>query len=694
MDPQNYNMGQASGYFVSGPSYQQPMYQPAPQYSAPVMQQQFAAPPGFQQQYQPQPLYQQPYVAAPQYQPTPMPGTAAPQTGPTLAQCCSAAPQQQFQPAVAQPHSMQPQPSGSAAVQSGPMGQITLASQQPQQQPTVQVPQQQQPPNQLAEGQPQLVMMQPTGPSPAAGLPATKTEPMMVDGNSVPPFPALNSPHQRNYTINGKPRADGSRASQSSGRLSPLSSRNKRRSQADRRGRRRHSAEAPRVFKADTPLPGQFTKLSNGNIHYQEPNSTEVCIFYQKRPAPHHSKYQQSTLHTSGSIYITASLTEPDLPAPSADMHHALKSNVAMCFRPKLRSFPHGHSFSCDCIAQCITDVAHRMSVVPLYCAKRIRLSVRDMEVPLPPFAPRFYENASRTFVYSEATRCHVLALPQPFAASVRWPPKAHLPALATCDVDYKLRDFFALFDADSYREAALPYLMTPDRWTPDVHPFYQEPPEHSELYLVSQKMWGIETLFRVSPPRHPCRVKTIYVYPATNPELVTPTLTTNDKFAADLFLSTIMRPFYAQGFGVALCAVCLVRRSRNSDVAQPAFFTREDYILHFRAEHWNHSALTGLHSPTQLNTRMYLAMFLYTLCLGHVPTSPDPRKPACNDPGLFPGFSTSIILRNLVSVPENNMLSELYSDLIEPDEPLAGSSAPAASASADSAPAGHKKKR
>jgi hypothetical protein len=318
------------------------------------------------------------------------------------------------------------------------------------------------------------------------------------------------------------------------------------------------------------------------------------------------------------------------------------------------------------------------MSVVPLFCTKRLRLSIRDLEVPLPPGTPRFYENSSRSFVFSEVTRCHVLALPQPFAASPRWPPKVHQPALATCEIEHKIRDFYALFDSDAYKEAATPYLTTPDRWTPDIHPFYQEPAEDSELFLTTKEMWGVETLFRTMFPRHPCRVKTMLLYPATSLDLVTPTLTTTDKFAADVFMSQVMRPFYALGNGVALCAVCITRRSRNSSVAEPAFYTREDYIQHFKNEHWNFSALSGLHSPTQWNSRIYLSMFLYTLCLAHSPASQDPRKPACNDPGLFPGLSSTTILRNLTAVPENDILGELCAGLMDPgDQPVAGCSAP-----------------
>jgi hypothetical protein len=179
--------------------------------------------------------------------------------------------------------------------------------------------------------------------------------------------------------------------------------------------------------------------------------------------------------------------------------------------------------------------------------------------------------------------------------------------------------------------------------------------------------------------PQHPSRVKIMLLYPATSLDLVTPTLTTMDKFAADTFMSQVMRPFYALGNGVALCAVCLTRRSRNSGVAEPAFYAREDYIQHFKNEHWNFSVLSGLHSPTQWNTRMYLAMFLYTLCLAHLPSSQHPRKPACNDPGLFPGLSTSTILRNLTRVPENDLLGELCTGIMDPgDQPIAGCSAPA----------------
>jgi hypothetical protein len=47
-------------------------------------------------------------------------------------------------------------------------------------------------------------------------------------------------------------------------------------------------------------------------------------------------------------------------------------------------------------------------------------LARQDLEVPQPTDIPRFYENPSRSFI-SDELRNHVLAIPQPFAVSVRW---------------------------------------------------------------------------------------------------------------------------------------------------------------------------------------------------------------------------------------------------------------------------------
>ena len=99
----------------------------------------------------------------------------------------------------------------------------------------------------------------------------------------------------------------------------------------------------------------------------------------------------------------------------------------------------------------------------------------------------------------------------------------------------------------------------------------------------------------------------------------------------------------------MALCAVCLCEVRKNSELAQPAFFGRSDYMQHYRDHHWDHSIVSGLHVPTQLNTRYYQAHLLYVLCLSSCPPVENDRGEAIADLENFPGLDYCDILQELV---------------------------------------------
>ncbi len=172
-----------------------------------------------------------------------------------------------------------------------------------------------------------------------------------------------------------------------------------------------------------------------------------------------------------------------------------------------------------------------------------------------PSYIPPFYENPSRSFIYSDELRNHILAVPQPFAVSARWPAKQFCPGYATCSSPRQIWNFFALFSAEEYRTASAWYLQTPDRWDSESHPYYSEPAPDSELYNLTREVYGVETLFQISLIRHPCKVEGLKDYVATNYHMQTPVITAVNKFMLDDVIVYALKPFYLAGEGRALYA-------------------------------------------------------------------------------------------------------------------------------------------
>ena len=169
---------------------------------------------------------------------------------------------------------------------------------------------------------------------------------------------------------------------------------------------------------------------------------------------------------------------------------------------------------------------------------------------------------------------------------------------------------------------------------------------------------------------RHPCKVNRLRVFAATRSDLRTPVIVGADKFELDDIIATVLRPFYQQGLGMALCAICLCEVRKNSDVAQPAFFGRSDYIQHYRDQHWDHSIISGLHVPTQLNTRYYQAHLLYVLCLSSCPPVENHWGEAIENLENFPGLDFCDILQELILDPRWGRVSTRMGGAVQVDLP------------------------
>jgi hypothetical protein len=216
---------------------------------------------------------------------------------------------------------------------------------------------------------------------------------MQVDG-----FPRVGDPSSGYYNRSQRDR-------ESKGRFPKMT----RKSQKLRRGAhaapREHKPQV--LFQDRHPHQGQFLSMKDGRIAYSATGSPDVITFDKRKQARVLPKHNKATLHSAGTMAVVSSLVTPELPTPSTTMHHALKSNLDMCLKPKVKRLSHNSFTECECVVQGITNVHHRMSVIPLYCIKKGHLSLSQLEVPLPDTAPRFFENPGRVFQYCDEARAH-----------------------------------------------------------------------------------------------------------------------------------------------------------------------------------------------------------------------------------------------------------------------------------------------
>ena len=276
-----------------------------------------------------------------------------------------------------------------------------------------------------------------------------------------------------------------------------------------------------------------------------------------------------------------------------------------------------------------------------------------------------FRENPGRVFDHCPISQRHVLSTPQPFLISQKWPSRPFLPSFSNCNSRRAKTLFYKLYEPLRYCSIAEQYLSTPQQWETEKHAYFGEPCHGDELYFASTG-FGLETMFRTSFVVHPCRDEFVDIFLAMDPSsFAIPQLRTSSKFDFDTFLSRVFRPFYTDGVGKVTCPICIFRT--RSDGFVPETLSKSEFVRHYQVRHWNHSILSGLHSATQMHSRVYSCHFLYVLCLAH--------------PGSDSKLESSSVDKNAIShfrMSENPILSCLAPksstriESITVDEPVA----------------------
>jgi len=368
-------------------------------------------------------------------------------------------------------------------------------------------------------------------------------------------------------------------------------------------------------------LPGNFSEDDDAIRYYLD---DEPAVVFRSRRRPDHRRSSQQ-LHP-GAVLITDNSHNPRLPVPSNDLPYIILANVDYLLRPKLkRNILHQENGQqCHCVQIETVNIFHRPSVLVDVCLQKEFLKPTFFTIGPNSTELQFRENPNRVFSYCHISQRHVLSIPQPFLISQKWPSRPYLPKYANCNNRKAKILFFKLYEPIRFCSIAEQYLNTPDQWETEKHAYFGEPSQGDELFF-SNSGFGLETSFRTSFVTHPCRDENIDLFPMMDPNtFVIPQMKTSNKFDLDNCLSTTLRPFYSDGVGKIICAICIFRTRSDSFV--PELLSKSEFVKHYQSRHWNHSIVSGLHSATQMHSRVYSCHFLYVLCLAHpgVDSKPD----------------------------------------------------------------------
>lgn len=400
-------------------------------------------------------------------------------------------------------------------------------------------------------------------------------------------------------------------------------------------------------------------QLAAGNVYYQKVDGNIVVLSRSK----HHSENPS----VSNMVFPTdptmprADLRNPaDTPTPQVSMPDSLRRHDRLFRQPKEpRNLEHGAGGdACHCPSTGLDfSVANFVSDV---CLQK-NYTKPEQHIVNHKFSVSKCEPNKRAFLYSAQSRRPVLQVPAPFAQAWAWPPLTYLPANARDEPSRRLDLFYTLHRPDLYCSARKPYMTAPSQWDATMHPCWSEPSQADELYLWSKELYGSETLLRTQLARHPARDNHLRIYSAMDQHFTVPVLKGGlGPTAIEDFLRTALRPFYHDGCGRIVCAVCIleVRASQF----RPLLFTRSEFIAHARQEHVKNVHVLGLSFSTQYNSRLYEVVTLYMMSLAHGSEAQDDKPeahPFSEDGGSFIS-SKSEAVRSMLMKTGHTKLVEL----------------------------------
>jgi hypothetical protein len=328
------------------------------------------------------------------------------------------------------------------------------------------------------------------------------------------------------------------------------------------------------------------------------------------------------------SLYDTSEMLEPSKNLPDQLLRHRELFKAPTLLN---NADHHDEGKACHCAP---TAFGYHQTVgLNDVCLKQDHCASSDAVIPFDFSLDKMTPNC-RPHNWSLKAKAYTLSVPTPFFLPWIWKARPYLAVHSkTSPLNPVLEIFYRLYSADRFKQHRQPYLVTPDQWTPETHPMFAEPDQDDELYSWSKELYGSETLLRTLPARHPARDHRIRIYSATDLDYTVPVIAGGQPAAIENFLKCHLRPFYKEGLGEVLCAVCIL-----ADKQSPSLHTRSGYVVHFQEKHHRNIGTLGLAFSTGYGSRIYEAFVLYSLCFAYYSDCEDQPKAH-----PFAGVSTCI---------------------------------------------------
>jgi hypothetical protein len=259
----------------------------------------------------------------------------------------------------------------------------------------------------------------------------------------------------------------------------------------------------------------------------------------------------------------------------------------------------------------------HRPAVLTDVCLVRGEKNMDPVNFEVESLGSETFENRSRIFYLDEAKGSYLLGLPQPFPISDRWPARVYEPVLSRCSSKRQAGLYCLLYDASAFRRIASVYRRPPHQWTSeDWHPYLAEAQVGTELGLMTQSLYGLETVNRVGLTCHPCAAAEIYLFTAMDHSTWQVPVYQNvrENHSVDDIITELHKDWWRNGHGKIVCGLCIFDRASTG--YRLHLLTRSEYIEHHREVHYVAIVTVGTFSATGHHIRTYIAHHLYVLAL------------------------------------------------------------------------------
>ena len=426
---------------------------------------------------------------------------------------------------------------------------------------------------------------------------------------------------------------------------------------------------ASKLLINSSMLPSERWYIEEGQVHFQQ--GMNITSFPKTLPDERAFKGRDIVFPMRTTLLVD-SLMKATLPEPVQGGNPALLAHPWLCLKPQAKRCSHhsGGEQECFCFVQGMSGQYHRTVVLPDTCLKKDMLG--PMEAAVAPKDLQLLENPARFYQWNEAAGDHLLGLPPPFLIGGRWPPIPYEPAMALTVPDNRVRLYYALYNAERFRQVASIYTRPPTEWSQAEHPTCGEPPAEGELGRITSSLYGLETLSRTGFCAHPCGEPRILLFCAVAKEdRAVPVFRTNMAMPlrVEAAVTEIIRPWYEGGQGMILCSVCLVHTS-NSEPSQLMWLSRGDYIDHWEKEHVASMVASNIFSATQMHVRLHLGHLAYVLALAGVHNGEDnPRGTAvsCLAMERYGVLEHDDVLKNFLGPASNEEVADIMDDFAGP---------------------------